>query len=185
MSLCGLCRLPGWQIVNTCSVDDQTFYCVKCVWAKVATLQLKPRLISTEELKPLQDIEWGDGARASDIIAEKTGPHWTRIEKADLAYPIIVMLYHGKLEIVDGRHRLSKIHLQKLESAMCIEVSPEQLTDCIFYAIKFTGFYAHKTSRIRIVEASTTKTASFGLCIIPNLLRTMYLDPTTSAIAIR
>lgn len=42
---------------------------------------------------------------------EKEPTHWEKIQKADTAYPIDIMENKGKWLILDGLHRLVKLHL--------------------------------------------------------------------------
>lgn len=129
MSLCGKCKVEGNVSFHTCSVDDETYYCVWCIWVKLATLNLIPREVGVDILIPFHEINW-DGIYATEIIAMRQSTHWERIKNANLNYPIVVMACNDQLEVLDGCHRLAKIYMTKQKIATCVQVTPEQIADC-------------------------------------------------------
>jgi len=112
---------------NTYTYTDGDYtYDVKKMW-KLAT-NIKPVKIS--ELEFLLDEKIWDDDIPRNVLKKKSGPHWERIEKANLNYPILL---HPTGWIIDGFHRFCKaVSLGKTEINAC-RFTKSMMQKCILY----------------------------------------------------
>lgn len=142
MSLCGRCEGEGSGVVelNMCSIDGDSYYCVGCLF--VASRWVRPIRVPLSALDEQFDtISW-DLQSAVKICEQKLEPHWSRIQQADLGYPILVTREasngRGPAEtdprerfiVLDGRHRIVKSRLLGFTEIWVQVMSPKHLDRC-------------------------------------------------------
>jgi hypothetical protein len=101
--------------------DGKTIYSVDMMFAYISVFKPRSRKIKVESYEKTLDFDgWGDPSKgvkysAKDVLVKpsKFKDEVTRIEKADIRFPIIVT---SKGHIVDGVHRLTKAVMQGMKT---------------------------------------------------------------------
>ena len=91
-------------------IFGKRYYDVQSLWLS-AEKKTTERLYTLDFFDELLERCWDEGVRPIESIEKKQGEHWTRCEEADLSYAILV---GPKNEIIDGRHRLTKLFAHKI-----------------------------------------------------------------------
>lgn len=80
---------------------------------------------------PFWDSEGTDeyNLRPRDVLAhpEKEPTHFSKIQNADLVYPIDIMENKGRWRILDGLHRLAKAHMLGITEVQVRKVPREMI----------------------------------------------------------
>ena len=98
------------KLVENVYVADSRTYNVERLWSLVS--RRKPKRIQTDKLKHIIDSKvWYKTPR--EIIRNKNGSHWYRINNANMKYPILI---DEDYCVVDGCHRLCKAYIKKQKS---------------------------------------------------------------------
>ena|SRR6185503_5094337 len=95
-------------------------HCVKCIHAKYSDV---PSIgIQLGYLDSIEDLTY--------YWDEDIDGNMSRVDAADLSYPIFITRAHGKFMIVDGCHRTVKAKLMGLETIDAIILTNDELATC-------------------------------------------------------
>ena len=95
------------RAIENIYVDGKSVYNVERLWSMVS--RRKPKRIKTSELSDiLTSRVWYKTPQ--QIIKNKNGSHWNRIQNANMKYPIM-LTEDGA--VIDGCHRWCKAYLNK------------------------------------------------------------------------
>jgi hypothetical protein len=118
-------------------VEISEYFCSRWENKKIWRLEARREIVATRDLawhldypfmssgppSPLFDLEPREVLRRPGDFPE----HWRRVTAADLAFPIAVSDFGGRIVILDGIHRLIKAVDAGLHALECQFVSREQL----------------------------------------------------------
>lgn len=82
------------------------------------------------ELLDVQNLDWiFENNKECQSCANKE-IHEKRVKFSDLSFPIIVTLYHQKLLVIDGAHRLEKAIQKKDKQIQGVVIKSDDLSNC-------------------------------------------------------